>query len=455
MNDAALPVIDDTTLARIGRDILASEAPVARIAPIWIRTRIGMHCKSDAYEGLPDDQARELAHRALELAEDERDEAERVATQRPPARTDKAPAEAVSGRRVTSMDWRALGTHGVPPLREWIVPGWIPKRHVTLGAGLTGMGKTLLAQQLASAGAAGVEDFIAPGMAPFKTLMWACEDDHDELWRRQVAIAAWLDVGLDAFADRLWLQPRVGEANVLASTEFGRLLFTPQLEALHQEASDLDVDLVVLDNVRHIFGGNENDNTQVTLFVNALMDALRGRTVLLLAHPARAHGSEYAGGAAWENTCRSRLYLGTREPDAPPDEQEDLDTNVRILARRKANYAPRRDLRRYTYDNGVLVPDPIEQGGAGIVGLIREKNAERIVIAAVPRLADLGVDVSNQSNAAGYLPKMIMEYKLAEGATKAELAAAMCAAMVAGKLVRGEVGKYTNGTAKFGLKVAP
>ena len=45
----------------------------------------------------------------------------------------------------------------------------------------------------------------------------------------------------------------------------------------------------------------------------------------------------------------------------------------------------------------------------------------------------------------------LRQYKLAEGCTNRELAEAMRAAMLAGKLSRAQVGKYANRTPMFGL----
>jgi hypothetical protein len=91
--------------------------------------------------------------------------------------------------------------------------------------------------------------------------------------------------------------------------------------------------------------------------------ALPGMAVLLLAHPARAAGSEFSGGAAWENAARARLYLGDKLPDQKAEPDEEPAENVRYLARRKPNYTAK-DWRRFTYQDGVMVPDAVEMTGA-------------------------------------------------------------------------------------------
>ena len=271
------------------------------------------------------------------------------------------------------VDWGALERRGSPPARAWAMHDWIGF-YLTLLIGLGGMGKTLIAQQVASCLA------ISRGLMgrvdrAYTTLLWACEDEHDELWRRQVDIGHWLEVPLSAFAKRLVIQPRLGLDNTMYSVEYGKAMVTPLLEELTQQVNDYRAEVVFLDNVAQLFGGNENDRHQVTSFVNALCGALPGKAIVLLAHPSRQAGSEYSGSSAWENAARMRLYLGNKLPDQPQDEEPSDD--VRFLAKRKANYTGA-DYRKFTYQNGVLIPDPLEVGG-GMMDRIRKQRAEGIV----------------------------------------------------------------------------
>lgn len=350
------------------------------------------------------------------------------------------------------LDWAFLAAQGEPPSRRWAVNGWLGFGHCTLLVGPGGIGKTLLAQQLASSLALG-RDFVDTVRLPLKVLMWACEDDADELWRRQVAIARSLDVELEEFNGALHIVPRHGLENTLVSLDHGELRFTARLEELRQQTHDLGALMVVLDNAAQLFGANENDRGQVTRFLNYLVGALPGCVILLLAHPARGAGSEFSGSSAWENASRTRLYLG----DRLPDEKVDLDAppaeDVRFLSRRKANYSSK-DYRRFTYQNGVLVPDAVEVGG-GMVNHLRDQRAERVVIDGLRRLQGLGVRATDGNTSPAYLPRVLIDYKLGEGLSKRELAEASRRAILDGKLIRGVVGKYPgNRSPMFGLMVA-
>ena len=70
------------------------------------------------------------------------------------------------------------------PERRWIVPNWIPRGVVTGLYGDGGLGKTLLAQQLQTATAL-ARPWIGQFAEPVKSLGIYCEDEFEELWRRQ------------------------------------------------------------------------------------------------------------------------------------------------------------------------------------------------------------------------------------------------------------------------------
>jgi hypothetical protein len=348
------------------------------------------------------------------------------------------------------IDWRALADKEPPP-RQWAITGWLGFGHVTLLVGAGGIGKTLLAQQVSSCLAL-AKNFIDEIREPRRVLMWCCEDDHDELWRRQQAIAAWMGVGLDAFAENLHIVARHGLDNAVATTEFGRLMLTPLLRELHQQAEDLSADVVILDNAAQIFGGSENDRHQVTAFVNALHGALPGCAILLLAHPARSAGSEFSGSSAWENTARTRLYLGDRLPDEKADPDAPSAEDVRFLARRKANYSVK-DYRRFTFRDHVLVPEAIEAAG-GMVGALRDQAADRIVLEGLTKLRARGIRATEGQRSPDFLPALLIAYKFAEGRTRSELAAAMRRLVIDGSIEKAVVGRYEgNRSQKLGLQV--
>src|SRR5579864_4265098 len=77
---------------------------------------------------------------------------------------------------------------GVPfPERPWLVPDWIPMARVTGLYGAGGEGKTLVAQMLATSCAVG-KDWLGLTASKCRSLLFFCEDDLDEMQRRQELI---------------------------------------------------------------------------------------------------------------------------------------------------------------------------------------------------------------------------------------------------------------------------
>lgn len=349
------------------------------------------------------------------------------------------------------LDWPDLELQ-VPPVRKWALKGWLGYGHTTLLVGSGGIGKTLIAQQLGSALALGIP-FIDEIPAPCRVLMWACEDDHDELWRRQVNIAQHFKSTLSAYAENFILVPRAGQDNALVTSEFGKPMFTGLERHLAEQVNDHKADVVILDNVAQLYGAGENDRHAVTVFLNRLTGILGARALLLLAHPSRATGSEFSGSGAWENVARTRLYLGADLPDQPKAEATGEEANdVRYLARRKANYSSR-DWRRFTYAAGVLVPDPVAAPGS-LVASMMDERCKTILLDGLRKLTAMNVQALEGQRSPQYLPKLLIEYKLADGRSKSDLATALRQLMLDGKLIKAVVGKGANRSPKHGLVIS-
>lgn len=356
--------------------------------------------------------------------------------------------------RPVTLDLRALAPKAAPP-REWFISGWLGP-DPTLFAAAGGVGKTLLAQQTATALAIG-SSFIGEIRGPRRSLMWCCEDDAAELWRRQERISQHLGIELDEPADNLVIQSRRGVDNVLMSTIRGEASRTGTYRELHEQVNDLGVDVLWLDNVAHLFAGDENNRGEVTSFLNSLAGLVTGRpfAIVLLAHTSRQLGSEFSGSAAWENACRSRWFLGSKLPGskaAEPDEEEGAEA-IRYLARRKANYAAR-DYVRFTLRDGVLVPDQEPTGPSGIVQQIDQRRADEVVLMGFKALHRMGIKPADGKTSPDFLPAQMLAKGLAEGFSKPELVAAMNRLMGRGVLSRGVVGQYPNRAPRHGLVMA-
>lgn len=284
-----------------------------------------------------------------------------------------------------SEPFRASEFVGDPPDREWIIDQWIIEGAVNSLYGDGGLGKTLLAQQLACAVATGGE-WLGMRAKPGAVLAVLCEDDKGELHRRHNAIkAASGHVIGNPYAD-VWLWPRVGDVNVLISWNRDDAPVPGDfMKRLVETVERINPALLILDTLADFYAGNEISRPHVNYFVKTVLGGLIKRqqasghplTVLLLGHPSVsgiASGSGYSGSTAWNNAVRSRMYL-TRPAEGAADD--------RVLTRGKANYAKSGDetaIRLYFAD-GVLHAATDEAEGGGILWGARE-DACKLVDAA-------------------------------------------------------------------------
>jgi hypothetical protein len=152
---------------------------------------------------------------------------------------------------------------GEPPPREWEVDGWIPKNEVTLLYGDGAIGKSLLIHQYATCAATG-RLWLGQRTRPARVMCFFCEDDEQELHRRQYRINAMLGVGFSDLA-RLRLVSRKNEDNLLAlwNRDTGAMRRQPVWEQLRDDAVAFGADVVIVDTIADTFGGSEIDRGQV------------------------------------------------------------------------------------------------------------------------------------------------------------------------------------------------
>ncbi len=358
----------------------------------------------------------------------------------------ETPAAPQAERR--PLRWGELQESTVPA-RRWAIPHWLGIGYVTLIAGPGGVGKSLLAQQLGAALSVG-DTFLEPIERPLRVLFWAGEDDVDELWRRQLCIAGDAARDLVAYSKNFIVESYEGRDCSLAELSFGALTPTPMLAELEAQVADYDADVVLLDNVARLYGGSENDRHQVTQFINWVSGACNRhkRTAIgLLSHPAKATGSEWAGSTAWEAAVRSRWYFGRTLPDT--EETSEPDPDVRYLARRKSNYSSLDTVRmRYDHIRHLLRIDNEVTAGPRSLHPMR---AENLVIEALAQFVGLGVSTSDEKRSPQFLPRVMVDRKLADGSQIPALTDALFRLQKAGKVTRKQVGTYSNRTPRMGL----
>ena len=334
----------------------------------------------------------------------------------PVSETQPKPISAGGLKIIDVGDW-----HGAPvPKREWRVPGWILPKAVTLLNGAGSTGKSLLLQQWMSFIGLGDQFLGLPGTEAVPTLYVNCEDDEEELHRRQVDIAKAAGRPLSDYRGKVHVIGRIGCDNPLgivnAEGVFVQSEFYLQIRAT---ALELGVKVLALDNAMQLFVGNLNDPREVTVFCNALARLaidIDG-AVVLAGHVAKSEGSQFAGTMAWENAVRTRLFF-QRETDSHGEEIDESDR--RYLTRGKINYGRKGGRLEMVWHNGAFYSETLD--GAG------QDSADSRYEACFLRCLD---DATAQRRSAldkpsaAYAPKLFAVMKAAGGSKQRELEKAM------------------------------
>lgn len=312
-----------------------------------------------------------------------------------------------------------------PPPRQWVIAKWLPRRSVTAMFGGGGIGKSLLVQQMATQVANGIECF-GQQVTPGPVLAYLCEDDNDELRRRQRDILAQLGRSPGNSWDGLHLQGRAGLDNVMMSFGPDRLaLYCPFLREVEHECERIRPVLLILDNVAQLFGGIENDRHEVTVFTNVLTGIARrvDCAVLVLGHVAKAQGSEFSGSTAWEAAVRTRLWMERR------------GDGLIELHRRKANYAELDSILLEYRDGALAVVDRTAPHPADSLLM---GHAERAVLAALDTLTKRQVATSQAPTATTYLPRLAAKEGLLNGTTPVMARRALASLIDRGEILVGQ-----------------
>jgi RecA-family ATPase len=327
----------------------------------------------------------------------------------------------------------------VPP-RRWLVPDWVPIGRVTALCGAGGEGKTILGQMLATACAVGAL-WLGQSVLRCNSLLLFCEDDLDEMHRRQDDINQHFGCTFADLAPMCWLR-RLGSDNALMTFD-RRPRHTPLFAELSGTAKEHDARLIIVDTLADVFPGNENDRGQARAFAQVALGLLARETqgaVLVLAHPSRAgmnSGSGESGSTAWVGTFRSQLYLETPKPD----EGEVSDPAIRSLTRRKSNAARRDEMIKLRWKDGVFVA--VHQP-AGIIGSIQRRTSERVFLDLLDKTTNERQPVSSNNRAGNYAPRLFATRPDRERFTKADFERAMQVLFASSEIVNEDYGRKSD-----------
>ncbi len=221
---------------------------------------------------------------------------------------------------------------------DWMVEGCLIRGTVGILAGDGGLGKSLILQQLITASAFGMP-WLGMQTKPARSLAVFCEDDMDELHRRQERINAHYGVRMSDL-EPVMMESRPGrDCSLMKFERWGAACKqTIMFDQLAYAAKKHKAEIIILDTLADVFDGNEIDRNQPRTFIRALRKLaieIQG-AVLLTQHPSvegMSSGSGRSGSTAWSNSVRSRLYL------TKPKGADYQATNERWLRTMKMNSA--------------------------------------------------------------------------------------------------------------------
>lgn len=330
------------------------------------------------------------------------------------------------------------------PKREFIIPGWIVRGSCGLLSGQEGVGKSLIAQQMATCAAIG-KDFLGLEITNCPVIYITCEDPLDELWRRQEDINKSLGIDMADLDDRLLLVSLKGHiGNELAIfDQQGRLSVTPRYRQIENLALAFNAGLLFLDNAAHLFTGNENARHDVAAFLGLLerLSEQMAGAVVLLAHPNKQHaqgnkqGNEYSGSTGWSAHVRNRLFLDWADKT---DAGDFLGDDGRVLRKSKANYGKKGEEVYFRWHEWAFVrDDDLPESALSELREVSRASFENDCFIACLRQRISERRAVSERPSVSYAPKVFETMPEARGCSKEQLTGAMDRLFRIGAIERG------------------
>jgi hypothetical protein len=292
------------------------------------------------------------------------------------------PASAEPGP--VELDWRSLPEQ--PPDPDFVIPAWLPNQAVTLLAAHGGTGKSYLSLLLGLCIATGRNPFSPEPVDRARVLVYSAEDDSRILQGRLRRYMTRLGINTDQLEGWLAVLDATQSDNVLfASGRDGIGRTTERYAWLKNQIAERAVDVLIVDNLSDVYGGNEIARAEVRAFMSA-MKGLAPCTLLLahvdaassLAEPGSGKG--YSGSTAWNNSARNRWHMYRDKDDAV------------IIEAAKSNYGPTGARATLRWSDGVFAVTSVqarkataEESAAVLLRLVRDAIEAGVQVSPSPQ----------------------------------------------------------------------
>lgn len=298
----------------------------------------------------------------------------------------------------------ASSFEGAPvPQLEWLVPGLLLKGEVTLFAGQTKLGKTMLCQMLLTAAAMGLP-WLGVDIMQFRGLGYFAEDPEAVLRIRQAAINKYYGIShADLETEVSWISREDGDARLVNFDKWSSIpRLTARFRQLERFVKDTGVVVVPIDTSARTFGGSENDRAQATAFIEVLSKLASeiGGAIILNSHPNRS-GGFYSGSSAWESSVRITVSL--ERPEGYIRETGEREDD-RILYGMGANYGRKLRGLPMHWAEGVFVADDAPARRQSLTQA-EKTDLDYRMIAGLRRLVENGTAVTADEDKPGHLAK--------------------------------------------------
>ena len=183
------------------------------------------------------------------------------------------------------------------PVRDWLVPGLLLRRHLSVLVAPPAAGKSLMTLHLSIILGVGVAWGGWTPRRPEKILIINSEDDTEEMQRRLVAAAEDMKVEQQQLVDRVLLAD-APESIVIARTDSRTktVVRLPLIEDLIKTIREAGVGVVIVDPFAETFEGDENSNSELKWAAMLWREvARRTGTAVLIVHHTKKYAGDMAG----------------------------------------------------------------------------------------------------------------------------------------------------------------